>query len=262
MSTKIYTGFKLTITDIRDIHAKMMEFRQKIAAIKEEKAAKFFADECVTRIDDRAVGIVESESSVYHETMDRFWNRVKEIKKTMQSDPAVDFSMSLVLFPVEDNMYGMVFTEQREFEKLWFEQDYVKYYGYWNNADPDEDCSEEEWNERERIWDGVIFKDTWTPALAGLTYEISFLDYENPDIDELLKYIPTYEDRLDRAAKQKVRNRYFGEREVTTDLAMKTLRECNKYMGTEEGIQEIKKAEIELANLLPVEITRSLLVEK
>lgn len=48
----------------------------------------------------------------------------------------------------------------------------VKFYGYWDNVDPDESCPEEEWNERKEFYD-KIFERFYSFSTAGLSYELS-----------------------------------------------------------------------------------------
>lgn len=49
----------------------------------------------------------------------------------------------------------------------------MKYYGYWNNTDPDEECSEKEWSERKYFY-GTMFDDKHSLySSTGLVYELS-----------------------------------------------------------------------------------------
>ncbi len=59
-----------------------------------------------------------------------------------------------------------------ETEKLFKGHSQVKFYGYWDNVDPDESCSEEEWNERKVFYD-EIFDRFFSFSTAGLSYELS-----------------------------------------------------------------------------------------
>ena len=48
----------------------------------------------------------------------------------------------------------------------------LKYFGWWDNTDPDEDCTEEEWHERENFYENLFESfDSDTPADCGLVYE-------------------------------------------------------------------------------------------
>lgn len=47
----------------------------------------------------------------------------------------------------------------------------VEYFGYWNNVDQDEDCTEEQWKERESLWDEAL-KENSIPAISGFSKTI------------------------------------------------------------------------------------------
>lgn len=49
----------------------------------------------------------------------------------------------------------------------------MKFYGYWNNSDPDEDCSEEEWNEREEFFETLFDGEFFHFGSLGFAYELS-----------------------------------------------------------------------------------------
>ena len=44
---------------------------------------------------------------------------------------------------------------------------YIKDFAYWDNTDPDEEVSEEEWEERERVWDSI---DHWQVSIQWQDY--------------------------------------------------------------------------------------------
>ena len=48
----------------------------------------------------------------------------------------------------------------------------MKYYGYWDNTDRDENCSEEDWNNREDFFDSLYKKSSY-PSDVGLMYTLS-----------------------------------------------------------------------------------------
>ena len=49
---------------------------------------------------------------------------------------------------------------------LW-KKKYIKDFAYWDNTDPDEEVSEEEWEERERVWDSI---DHWQVSIQWQDY--------------------------------------------------------------------------------------------
>lgn len=62
----------------------------------------------------------------------------------------------------------------------------LKFYGWWNNVDPDENCSEEEWNEREKFFEGMFEKyKSDVPSDCGLVYDF----YDSLKIFEVVEEI-------------------------------------------------------------------------
>jgi len=49
----------------------------------------------------------------------------------------------------------------------------MKFYGYWNNVDPDELCSDEEWKEREEFFDTLFDGEFSHFGSLGFAYEFS-----------------------------------------------------------------------------------------
>jgi len=85
------------------------------------------------------------------------------------SDP-LNTDSSIIAYPFEGKIYIVPFMDHK-WNKLTERSDKFKFFGYWNNTDPDEGCTEEEWNERERVWESIF--PGYEPAkIYGLTYEI------------------------------------------------------------------------------------------
>jgi hypothetical protein len=162
MSTKIYTGYLWQGT--------IEEFTEFLNELREK-----YIEEAVTHL--------------------VFSNKWFEEKEKEYKDAGKYFSLSLYLqkqidtgLNDPDNMEASVvayfrdgkiaFTthglglfyrdKHRPLQKFITEHSKVKFYGYWNNVDPDENCSDEEWEERELFWD---FLDV--PSECGLVWELS-----------------------------------------------------------------------------------------
>lgn len=56
----------------------------------------------------------------------------------------------LYLIPLIGRNFGKNYDLLTQFS------DKFKYYGYWDNTDEDENCSEEEWSERGAIWEELV----------------------------------------------------------------------------------------------------------
>lgn len=66
---------------------------------------------------------------------------------------------SVMIFPFENNIYLIPYINQKydgfltDIEGI---RERIEPFGYWNNTDPDERCTEEEWHERGRIWETML----------------------------------------------------------------------------------------------------------
>jgi hypothetical protein len=264
MSTKIYTGFKLKTTDMAEIHERISQIRKLVEEDTNQKIASNMAAECASLYDKRTMDAsLDRTISVYQAVFGEIARRQMEVKQRQVKDPTVDFSMSVTLFPFEGEFYGMLYTVQPEYGMLWFKQeDFVEPFMYWNNTDPAEDCTEEEWRERERVWE-AIFAEQPVPALNGFTYEIA-LDYNlfTPSAIELEKFIPALSDRAISWAKDKVYHDFTSNRKITQENVMKVLRKFKEYCESDVGKQALMVAEDEAMKNLRLTITAVQLAEK
>lgn len=89
----------------------------------------------------------------------------------------------------------------------------VESVGYWNNTDPPEGISYEEWDIRCQIWNKAL-NNFEPPSECGFTFEFAYGSYATSDLiynitkksdeyyNEILKNIPSYENRLYKWAKE------------------------------------------------------------
>ena len=75
-----------------------------------------------------------------------------------------------MVFPHKGNIYLIPYINY-DFNDLSEISSNFQFYGYWTNVDPDSDCSKEEWEERERIWN-EIFDGPDPVSFYGLNYEM------------------------------------------------------------------------------------------
>jgi len=54
-----------------------------------------------------------------------------------------------------------------------FEQkDWIQFYGYWDNTDKDDTCSNAEWEQRANDWEEVL-SPSFIPSECGFTFELA-----------------------------------------------------------------------------------------
>ena len=127
-----------------------------------------------------------------------------------------DFSVSMSILPIHNKILMLPYAENDAFYKVLTENEYFEEYGYWNNTDPDENVSEEDWAERKRDWDEAL-EGIGIPAENGFT--IKFLDgnsLHNVHLGftvgtNLAPYFSPTEDLAYQAAKESYSEEIFAE---------------------------------------------------
>jgi hypothetical protein len=262
MSMKIYTGFKMKTTDIEEIYAHIQTMQKVVEEHSNKAIAATMAWDCASLYDKRTMDkTLDRTLSVYQVIFHEFNNRQMTVKQKQIKDPSVDYSMDVVLFPFEGEFYGMFYTVQSDFADLWYKSGLVAPFWYWNNTDPDENCTEAEWDERERVWD-AIFEEQSIPAMRGFTFQISpELSLFTPSGIELEPFMPSIQERAKNYAKDKVYHDFVKNRKITQENVMKILRRFKEHTETEAGKQELARAEEDALKNLRLTITAVQLAE-
>lgn len=149
MSTKVYTGFRVETTDLVAIRALVEEVRPLVR--------------------QQAQNLLDA----YMARGKRFTDWLDERRDTVNKgfrNPLVDTQFDLLFIPLDGYSIGICYTEHHEWFETWLAREGVRSWAYWNNTDPDEDVSDEEWSARKRDWDSLGFH---VPAMAGFTISVT-----------------------------------------------------------------------------------------
>jgi hypothetical protein len=160
MSTKIYYGYKYngTMEELfKDLVPIRDKYREQVKDLYTLCIERTTVDDGVCDIKD--IGFNGVRGMKYKEFDEYHWVGFFEawIKRGLKE--ALNTLASIMIFPFEDSIYLIPYINQEydgslhEMEGI---RDRIEYFGYWNNTDPDENCSEEEWDERARIWDAIL----------------------------------------------------------------------------------------------------------
>lgn len=194
-------------------------------------------------------------------------DRVREIERTHYRDPEVDFSFSMAVIPCNGRVYGLLYTEVAEFDEMWYAEELVERYPYWNNADPPDGISWEEWEERGREWNTVLEMDGIggydAPALRGFSATCVPLFLPFPKPEEVLAYVPTFEERVMRHAKDCVVDRKFREivdkehgGQLPQNGVYGILFRALDYLKSEAGMSELSAEQTRLKGVLVPDLTK------
>lgn len=181
MSTKIYEGFMLEgIDSIADLNQWLEEARESFeqtrfsvvsgvlkrlattvhVALHLSQNAKEF--ETALSMEDRPDSLVK-EIVKEGRNIDRAlkFYIIEAINKKDEErgllGEILNYSMQLI-FTKDGKVLGYPYGARRAtaFDDWLKSRPGYKFYGYWNNVDPDEECSEEEWEQREKHWDEAV----------------------------------------------------------------------------------------------------------
>ncbi len=192
MSTKIYYGFRVQTSDPKEIIKLVKDYRKKYWSLDARKKKIEFLHSIVSHITDPEKLVMYGEFGYEmnaYTMAENLWHKMRgEIKKTGYRNSMVDTDFQIVVFPHETVFLGIVYTESSKWFRKWLKMPGVSEYGYWNNTDPPDDVSEEEWENRGKVWNEVL-GSSGVPATSGFTIDIHdpYGPFERISKDEVLK---------------------------------------------------------------------------
>jgi hypothetical protein len=162
MSTKIYDGH-LWLGTAEELMGFLFSIREQYVL----DATKYLLNWDYDKIVAYAQNFYSNQQSFYLPMLLR-----DEVRKG--EDTPFNFDASIMVY-FGGEKTGIIPFGLRMFpetEKLFKSHPKIKFYGYWDNVDPDESCSEKEFNERKEFYD-KIFEKSYSFNTVGLTYELS-----------------------------------------------------------------------------------------
>lgn len=200
MSIKIYDGFRLPSMDLGTLLTHIREFRQELIHLIEDRITDFLARRAIDELDKAVIFEKSLEPSPFLSVLFRCWEDQKRILSDGLRNPEIDFGCSFTFFPVEKGFLGICFTEQRDFLNRWFSRPFVESYPYWNNTDPPDDVSLEEWGLRSDCWESAL-GESKVPDREGFSITVIPVDVGfAPSVDDVLARLPDLERRSRKVA--------------------------------------------------------------
>lgn len=140
MGNRIFSGFRLDTDSFADALKLVNEFRPWVVAKSEQMLDSFIAN------------ITKEDGVDFVTAFDR-WQERRRFMRIQQTDfPAVDTEFSIVLVPYSGGLLGRVYTAQRPWREQWYAHPGVREYSYWDNEEPPEDVTAEDWAARAEAW--------------------------------------------------------------------------------------------------------------
>lgn len=261
MSTVIGNAFRVRTGNLLVLYERLNALRGPIQDLQRRADATFLADHAVTAIDRAAAdgtGIERPLSAAW----DELDQRRKEVKSSGYRDLSVDVDFSVCLMPYGKSIYGIVFTEHRDWADLLLGQPWAEPFDYWNNTDRDPSLTARQWAQRRRVWDAILKKDS-RPSQCGVTFEILPKHYRVP-VEEILALVPPLEQRahalaVDRLCHERcMADPELDQQDVSSFLSAH--RRARRWLREPEG-QEALRASTERLSLLLPTIVETILVD-
>jgi hypothetical protein len=171
MSTKIYNGFRFVPgTTLNDIYRYVAEFRKELQPLAEEKISREIVERAIRYLDLQSLGL--DESGEQGSPLFRAHTGVTEEERNIATEPyrnhPLDMKFEITIHLAGDKILGMHWTSQRDFQDLWMAKPFILDYHYQNQTDPPDEVPEDEWQEREHDWCGIVFPGFESPTMSGL----------------------------------------------------------------------------------------------
>lgn len=172
MSTKIYSGFRVNTTDMRELK-KLVEVFKPWVEQEQLKIPVFYLRH--TR---------KSEEPLHTAYTNWEINKFQLEQNGHKGLSQYDTAFSILFIPCDGYTLGTTFTAQPDWHKKWLEQPGVLPYEYWDNTDYPDDISSDDWEVRGLAWDQLSHEPL---SMQGFVIEAS-----NPNGPDMAKALALY----------------------------------------------------------------------
>lgn len=257
MSTKLYNGYRLPMMSIPELHKLIMDLRTKLGEEAKKIQCQRLANVAYESFDSLQMGYGAGRlKESYDKNKEKFnpmaaafmlWlDRSHKLETSHHRDPEYDLGFEICLMPIRDHILVTVYTETQELTNIWEQTPGVEPYPYWNNTDPPDDMSEEEWDKRRDDWNEAL-PGIGVPARCGFCCELTFDDL--PVYQDVVANAPTFEDRIKRVVANatsveydRIRLAEISDTEKEESI-WKILAQYTRYCDSEEGKAVAKQVE-------------------
>ena len=169
MSTKIYEGYRLKSgTGIWEFTERLRAQGNVLRDRLDMEAIERLADGAIAK---RIAEGKDAPTTPQARLMGGYfaWQDVmKQLGESRIGDPH-RLSVTFIRDSVTNRILALLYAGSA-MEEVFTSQPEVEYFGYWNNTDPDESCTEEEWAEREETWERCLGMDA--PVRRGVSFDL------------------------------------------------------------------------------------------
>ena len=266
MSFKVYNGYEVPKMSLSQLASFCNAAKLELQKVKTIEINNLYAKKAVEYLDNLAAGIPTKEykfDSILLIVSNDIKERQKEIIESGRRHPEVDFESSAVFFITKkDKILCLFYAENKELVNCWEKLAGVKDYHFQNSTDRPEKISEKDWAQRNKDWQ-KIFQGLEPPSQKGLSFSFTTTETPRPDVNDILRNVPSFEKRCFRVSKEKFiddKVRYYESLSATKPTSYELISYFNKaidYLNTSKGKQELKKYTKETESLLIKDVSKS-----
>lgn len=271
MSTKLYDGYRLRTSNIKQLNDALADFRARLTVAAQAEYSAAFGERASLYADARVAGVAitrtrgKGEHAVEEDATANpassawqdFHDADREIRRTRQRNPEYDFQCELSVYPGAPWTFVYFIAEpSRSYDEVWQTTPGVESYPYWDNTDPPDGWTYERWRRvRGGQWERRLKAHPLVWSLYG--------EYRGPNPprgDELLNAQPPYCDRLRKLAGYVVRQALPEPIQAAIDAARAETHSSSsrEWFGmmldwerSDEFKQQVERASVLLSQLLP-----------
>lgn len=234
MSTKIYNGTRIPNMSMTELMQWLRDMRPRFEELIQNRVDENVVRMATFEFDERTLGFGDKTKSVRTVA-------VNDVESFYLEKKWFSTKTELAIFPLPDKILT-IFYGEREAENMWASLPGVDPYGYWDNVDPDEEATEEEWKERRKDWEQVLIGDDLTgiPSAEGLGFQFT------TDNLFLYTYNPRQEGRMDPHALRFVPDMKVREERMAEFMADQNKPDTVGWVTSKERKERI---EVELKNV-------------
>ncbi len=260
MGYKVYTGLVYDAVSAGEVVADAARWRDRVAVLAAAAKAAHYARAAVEHLDDDAVGAPGEGSPL--DRVESAWREDLERDRRGYRHPATDLEFLITLHAFEGRVYGLVRTERGAWFDEYLARPGVREYRYWDNVDRPKDATAGEWDERRRVWSGILRQARGGDA--GRDVDCS-VDPGAPSDAAVEAALPSFEARLERVSRGAARDVYVRE-VASLDFAKASFHDlvaaanaAQRWLETDAGAVELNLRRSRLAPLLAPKVTADLL---
>lgn len=147
-----------------------------------------FLNDMRSRVEKQAVRTLLTYQ--YHNQMPQF-RLIEKIQETIKSGHSgpLNITSSAVIYLYKDRTFIQFFGLDRTWDRRLSKVKKLRDFHWQNQTDQPSNVTDSQWDERSKVWEGIMNKNRWCPSDAGLSF--NFVSDSYPSLDNIVSKVYT-----------------------------------------------------------------------